>query len=73
MIPEIPWSSQIGYPILSLLQLLPLVAVALVWVLRRHRLMIPAGIAMAGLELLLCMDLWRHYDTARDGMQFSVR
>ncbi len=71
MIPEIPWSSQIGYPILSLLQLLPLVAVALVWVLRRHRLMIPAGIAMAGLELLLCMDLWRHYDTARDGMQFG--
>lgn len=70
MITTIPWSEQIGYPILSLLQLLPLAAVALVWALRRHRLMVPAGIAAAGLELLLCIELWRHYDPTLDAMQF---
>jgi NADH-quinone oxidoreductase subunit M len=71
VIAETPWTGQIGYPILSLLQLLPLVAVVMIWLLRRHRLMVSAGIAMAGLELLLCIDLWRHFDNGFDGMQFS--
>ncbi|MGD8909365.1 MAG: oxidoreductase, partial [Chromatiales bacterium] len=71
VIAQVPWPGQIGYPILGLLQLLPLAAVALVWMLRRHRLMVPAGITLAALELLLCIDLWRHFDNTFDGMQFG--
>ncbi len=71
VIAEIPWSGQIAYPILSLLQLLPLAAVALLWIVRRQRLVVPVGIAAAMLEFLLCIDLWRHYDADRSGMQFS--
>jgi NADH-quinone oxidoreductase subunit M len=70
LIEQIHWTSQIDYPILTLLQIVPLVAAALIWTLRRSRLMLPAGIAVAGLELLLSIDLWRIYDASHSGMQF---
>ncbi|MCU7926736.1 MAG: NADH-quinone oxidoreductase subunit M [Candidatus Thiodiazotropha sp. (ex Dulcina madagascariensis)] len=65
------WSTQIAYPILTVLQLLPLASIILLWALRRSNLLVPAGIIAALLELLVSIDLWRHYDTRLDGMQFS--
>lgn len=70
-IDTIHWSNQIGYPILTLLQLLPLVAVVVVWILRRHSLLVPVGVLAASLELLLGIDLWRHYDSSISSMQFT--
>ncbi|MEW8394969.1 MAG: oxidoreductase, partial [Candidatus Thiodiazotropha sp.] len=67
------WTTQIDYPILTLLQLLPLVSVVLLWFLRRHRWLVPAGMAAALLELLLSIDLWRHYDTSLAGFQFTEK
>jgi NADH-quinone oxidoreductase subunit M len=64
------WSAQSAYPILTLLQLLPLASMLLVWLLRHHRWLVPAGLLAALLELLLSIDLWRHYDTERAGFQF---
>jgi NADH-quinone oxidoreductase subunit M len=64
------WSAQITYPILTLLQLLPLASMLLVWLLRHHRWLVPAGLAAALAELLLGIDLWRHYDTELAGFQF---
>ncbi|MCU7905807.1 MAG: NADH-quinone oxidoreductase subunit M [Candidatus Thiodiazotropha sp. (ex Epidulcina cf. delphinae)] len=71
MIEEFHWSTQIAYPILTVLQLLPLASIVLLWALRRSRLLAPAGIIAALLELLVSIDLWRHYDTTLNGMQFS--
>ena len=65
------WSNQIGYPILTVLQLLPLATVVLLWLLRRHPLLVPAGILAASAELLVGIDLWRRYDSNLNGMQFS--
>ncbi|MEW8433905.1 MAG: NADH-quinone oxidoreductase subunit M [Candidatus Thiodiazotropha sp.] len=67
------WTTQIDYPILTLLQLLPLVSVVLLWFLQRHRWLVPAGMAAALLELLLSIDLWRHYDTSLAGFQFTEK
>ncbi|MET0063448.1 MAG: NADH-quinone oxidoreductase subunit M [Candidatus Thiodiazotropha endolucinida] len=66
----LPWSTQISYPILTLLQLLPLATVLLLWLMRHHSWLAPAGIAAALLEFLLSIDLWRHYDTDMAGFQF---
>ncbi len=67
----IHWSAQINYPILTLLQLLPLASLVLLWIMRRHPWLVPAGMLAALLELLLCIDLWRHYDSSLEGFQFS--
>ncbi|MGD8914544.1 MAG: NADH-quinone oxidoreductase subunit M [Candidatus Thiodiazotropha sp.] len=64
------WSAQIAYPILTLLQLLPLASVLLLWVMRHRPWLVPAGMIAALLELLLSIDLWRHYDTELAGFQF---
>jgi NADH-quinone oxidoreductase subunit M len=69
-IDTIHWSNQIGYPILTLLQLLPLATVLLLWLFRRHALLVPMGIGAALLELLLAINLWRHYDSSINSMQF---
>lgn len=71
VIEQIHWSAQISYPILTFLQLLPIATVVLLWILRHTRLMVPVGIVAAVLELLLSIDLWRHYDATHSGMQFS--
>ncbi|WP_316369057.1 complex I subunit 4 family protein [Candidatus Thiodiazotropha sp. CDECU1] len=64
------WSTQISYPILTLLQLLPLATIVLLWLLRRHPWLVPTGLVAALLQLLLSIDLWRHYDTNLAGFQF---
>ncbi|MEW8209898.1 MAG: NADH-quinone oxidoreductase subunit M [Candidatus Thiodiazotropha taylori] len=71
IIETIHWSTQIGYPILSLLQLLPLLSLFAIWLLKRHPLLLPAAVTAASIELLLGIDLWLHYDSSVTSMQFS--
>lgn len=68
---ELHWTAQSTYPILGVLQLLPLAAMLLMLAMRHRRGVLPVGIIAAGLELLLAMDLYRMHDHASATMQFA--
>jgi NADH-quinone oxidoreductase subunit M len=70
-IDTIHWSTQIGYPILALLQLLPLISLFAIWLLKHHPLLVPVALTAASAELLIGIDLWQHYDSSSNNMQFS--
>jgi len=71
LITELHWSLQSSYPILAALQLLPIVAAILLLALResRHRFTIASIAAIT--ELLLAIDLFRHFDRTSSAMQFA--
>ncbi|MCP3868599.1 MAG: NADH-quinone oxidoreductase subunit M [Gammaproteobacteria bacterium] len=68
---EIHWATQSSYPVLATLQLLPLVAVLLIWCLRDKRYLFLLGTGLASLELLLALDLYSRYDITLHALQFS--
>jgi NADH-quinone oxidoreductase subunit M len=70
---EIHWSAQVGIPILTLLQLLPLLAAALMVILRKSDYLLLAALVSAGIEMLLGLELARHYDHDSGAMQFAER
>jgi NADH-quinone oxidoreductase subunit M len=70
---ELPWTAQAGYPVLATLQLLPLVAVIVLLLLRGRRLLYPAAIGLALLELLLACDLFRLFDATLSSLQLAER
>jgi len=70
---ELHWATQINYPILTALQLLPLISMAVVLVWNGRRYLFWIGLAAALLELLLALDLYRSYDLTIGAMQFAER
>ena len=68
---EIHWTAQSSYPILATLQLLPLLAIALILLLRGKVALYPVAIGLAVAELLLAIDLYRHFDAAEAAMQLA--
>lgn len=70
---EIPWESQAGYPVLATLQLLPLLAAALVLALRSERVAFRVGLLAAVAELLPAYDLFQRFDSTRPEFQFAER
>jgi NADH-quinone oxidoreductase subunit M len=68
---ELHWTVQSGYPILAALQLLPLLAVALLLLLRGRIPPYPTAIALAGSELLLALDLYHRFDPALPALQLA--
>ena len=70
---ELPWSVQIDYPILTFLQLLPLLATALMLLWKERRHLVWIALVAALLELLLALDLYRAYDQALTVLQFAER
>ena len=68
---EIPWSAQAAWPLLAGLQLLPLAGAGLMLALRRDRPAILVGIGLTGLELVLALVLWHHYDPVQPALQFA--
>jgi len=68
---EIHWTAQSSYPILTALQLLPLLAIAVILSLRSRAAMYSAAIGLAVAELLLTFDLYRHFDPAEAAMQLA--
>ncbi len=68
---EIHWTAQSAYPVLATLQLLPLVATALMWLLPGHRVAFPLAVAAACLEMGVALDLYRLHDHGTGAMQFA--
>jgi NADH-quinone oxidoreductase subunit M len=60
----IPWDSPAAWPLLAVLQLLPLLGALVVLALRRGSLATFAGVILASFELLLAILLYRGYDPA---------
>ena len=73
MMTEIHWTAQSTYPILTTLQLLPLVVMMAILTMRENRLVPLIGIAGAVAELLLAINLWLNYDTHQSAMQFAEK
>ncbi len=69
---EIPWSMQFDFPLLATLQLLPLLAMAIILLIRkRTRLLFPLALAAALLEVLLATELYRSLDHSSSAFQFG--
>ncbi len=69
---EIPWATQIDFPILALMQLLPLAAMVLLLLLRRdERLLFPVALAASLIELLLSVELYQALDHSSTAFQFG--
>ncbi|MDP3686524.1 MAG: NADH-quinone oxidoreductase subunit M [Sulfurimicrobium sp.] len=68
---EIHWSSQIAFPLLATLQLLPLLGAALLLFLGERRGAVPLGRAVAVAELLLAMVLFHRIDATVPTFQFA--
>lgn len=68
---EVPWTSQAGIPLLTILQLLPLFLVVLAESMRKSRLVIPVGMLGAAVELLLGLYLYIGFEQDRTAFQFA--
>ncbi|MES9937099.1 MAG: NADH-quinone oxidoreductase subunit M [Sedimenticola sp.] len=70
-ITELHWSAQTAFPILGLLQLLPLVAAAITLMIKEHRTVISLGVGTAVAELMLAIYLFEQYDRGIESLQFA--
>lgn len=70
---EISWAQQAPYPLLFVLQMLPLVGGALVWLLQEKRGAMLLGRLVVLAELLLAVDLVRRLDALSPALQFAER
>jgi len=68
LVPEIHWSLGSTYPILSALQLLPFIAALLTF--RNYRFVVAIGVLLAGIEVLMTVDLFILFDRDLQAMQF---
>jgi len=70
---ETSWANHIALPLLTLLQLLPLLAAVVVLLIRQARWQITGALLLAFAELLLVLDLVRHYEHRSPVLQFAER
>jgi hypothetical protein len=70
---ELEWTRQAAFPILGVLQLLPLFGAVLVFFLRERPVAVVLGRAFAVAELLLAIQLYRWLDAASPALQFAER
>ncbi len=70
---ELFWNQHASWPMLATLQLLPLLGALLVWKLGETRLATSLARAIAGVELLLAIALYRQFDAGAAGYQFAER
>lgn len=68
---EIHWTTQSDYPILALLQLLPLLGIGWVWIFRKSRLLLPGAGIIALLEFMLALQLYHLFDQTNPAFQFA--
>ncbi len=68
---EIVWASQMAYPVLGMLQLMPLLAALLMLLLKQSKILFPLAVGLALLECLLLLDLYRHFDASSSAMQLA--
>ena len=67
--PDIHWSQQATYPLLALLQLLPLAGALMTYALRDWRYGAALGRVFCGAGLLLAIQLYRLLDSSTPGLQ----
>ncbi len=72
-ISEIHWTQQSLYPILGMLQLVPLLGAALLLFLGERRSAVEIGRGIALVELLLAIDLFRTVKAASPAMQLAEK
>jgi NADH-quinone oxidoreductase subunit M len=70
---EVHWAALAGYPLLAMLQLLPLLGALALLILRKARLAVAVGRLFAVAELVLALDLYRRIDVSSSVMQFAER
>ena len=70
---EIHWTAQVAYPILGVLQVIPLCAMGLMLLMRGRPGALSLGIVAALTELLVALDLYRLHDHGTGAMQFAER
>jgi len=70
---EVHWAALAGYPLLAMLQLLPLLGALALLLLRKARLAVAVGRLFAVAELILALDLYRRIDVSSSVMQFAER
>ena len=70
-ITEIHWASQSAYPILSLLQIVPMLGLFVLYGFRKSPYLITIGIVITLIEMMFAIDLYRHFDQSNSAMQFS--
>ncbi|MBU1691502.1 MAG: NADH-quinone oxidoreductase subunit L [Gammaproteobacteria bacterium] len=70
---EIHWTQQAAYPILGMLQLVPLLGASLLLLLGERHIAVAIGRGIALIELLLAIDLFRGIKAASPAMQFAEK
>ena len=70
---EIHWTQQAAYPILGMLQLVPLLGAGLLLLLGERRDSVVIGRGIAVIELLLAIDLFRTIKAASPAMQLAEK
>jgi len=68
---EIHWASQSAYPILTTLQVIPLIGLIILYGFRNSKHLMNMGIALSFVELFFVLDLYRHFEPSSSAMQFS--
>ena len=66
---EIHWTTQASYPVLTVLQLLPLASMITVLLLRKSRYIVQIGTLLAVAELLIAVDIYRLFDHTQTALQ----
>jgi NADH-quinone oxidoreductase subunit M len=66
----IHWTEQTDFPILFLLQVIPLLGLVIARLLKENKLVLPVSIVIATIELGLAVYLLHYYDQANLAMQF---
>jgi NADH-quinone oxidoreductase subunit M len=72
MIAEISWSEQASFPILTTMIVLPLVAMAVAWIVKSTSTVL-LGVIAAALEFGLAVYLLTHFETGIANLQFVER
>ena len=70
---ELHWQASSSYPILASLQLLPLFAMGLLYLLRQTQYLFPAAVLFAVAELLISIDLYYTLQTGLPVLQLAER
>ena len=70
-ITEIHWASQSAYPILSFLQIAPLVGAFFLYGFRNSKHLFNLGIVLTFIEMIFVVDLYQSFDQTNSAMQFA--
>lgn len=72
MMQEISWQTQLAFPVLAVMQLMPLAGMLLIRFMRNQpRLAVGIAVAIAVIEMALAVYLYQSYDQGKTAFQFA--